>query len=114
MNLEAANAVLSSRVAELRLELAKKDEEIRQLQVQMEVMDQIQEVVGNPGDVLNKVRLFDNDVKTKGQLSVAKIIPILVNFGGKMEVILVEMRKLVSGSQARFSQPPLPSPAAIT
>ena len=61
---------------------------------------------------MNKAHLFDNDVKAKGWLSAAKIIPILVNFGHKMETTLVEIRKLVLGSQAGSSRPPLPSLAA--
>ena len=75
-------------------------------------MDQIQEVVGNPGNVLNKAYLFDNDIKTKGQLSTTMIVPILVNFACKMETMLVEIRKLVPGSQVGPSRPLLPSPAA--
>ena len=62
----------------------------------MESLDQIQEVVGNPGDVLNKVCLFDNNIKTERQLSIPKIITIPVNFRHKMEATLVEMQKLVS------------------
>ena len=64
----------------------------------MESLEQIREVVGSPGNVLNKVRFFDNDIKTKVQLSAAKIIPILVTFIQKMEIALVNIRKLVSGS----------------
>ena len=96
--LEATNTTLSSRVAKLRVEMAKKDEEICQLRIQTESLERIREAVGNPGNVMNKVRLFDNDIKTKGQLSAAKIIPILVNFVCKMETTLVEIQKLVPRS----------------
>ena len=75
-------------------------------------MDQIQEFIGNPGNVVNKAHLFDNNVKTKGQLSAPKIIAILVNFGRKMEATLVEIQKLVSGVQSEPSRVPLPSPKA--
>ena len=61
--------------------------------------------MGNLGDVLNKAHLFDNDIKTKGQLSIAKIIPILVKFILKMEAALVDIWKLVSGSLTGPSQP---------
>ena len=74
----------------------------------MESLEQIWEVVGSPGDVLNKVRFFDNDIKTEGQLSAAKIIPILVIFTRKIEIALVDIWKLVSGSQAGPSKPALP------
>ena len=53
-------------MADLKVELAMKNEEIRQLRVQMESLEWIQEVVGNPGDVLNNAHLFDNNIKTKG------------------------------------------------
>ena len=53
-------------MADLKVELAMKNEEIRQLRVQMESLEQIGEVVGNPDDVLNKTRLFDNDIKIEG------------------------------------------------
>ena len=57
-------------------------------------------------NVLNKARRFDNDIKIEGQLLAQKIITILVNFRRKMEAILVDIRNLVSESQARSSQPP--------
>ena len=45
------------------MELNVKDEEIRQLQAQMESLEKIWEVVKTPKDVLNKVSLFNNDIK---------------------------------------------------
>ena len=109
--LEAYNITLRSRVADLKVELAMKDEEIRQLQVQTESLEWIWEVVGTPGDVLNKACLFDNDIKTEGQLSTAKIIPILVNFTMKMEAALVDIWKLIFRSSiGESSRLPLPHP----
>ena len=97
-------------MADLKVAIAKKDEELRQLQAQSkEGLDQIRDFIGNLGDVVNKVHLFDNDVKNKGQLSTPKIITILVEFGCKMEATLVEMRKLVPGPRLEPIQLPLPS-----
>ena len=62
---------------------------------------------------MNKAHLFDNNIKTKGQLSAAKIIPILVNFAHKMETTFVEIQKLVPRSQPGPSRLPLPSPTAM-
>ena len=56
--LEATNIALSLQVADLKVELSKKDEEIRQLKAQAKGLDQIREVVGTLGNVLNKVRLL--------------------------------------------------------
>ena len=44
---------------------------------------------------MKKAHLFDNKVKTEGQLLAQKIITILVKHGHKMEVTLGEMRKLL-------------------
>ena len=95
-------------MADLKVELGMKDEEIRQLKVQAEGLDQIWEVVGTLSDVLNKAHLFDNDIKAEGQLSAQNVITILVNFGHKMEAILVDIQKLVSGLHAGSSRLPLP------
>ena len=65
--LEATNATLLSQMADLKVALAKKDEEIHQLQVHSkEGLDRIQEFIGHLGDVLNKARFFENDIKTEG------------------------------------------------
>ena len=106
--LEAYNTTLKSQVADLKVKLAMKNEEIHQLRIQTEGLERIWEIVGNLGDILNKAHLFDNDIKTKGQLSTAKIIPILVGFTLKMEAALVDIWKLVSGSPTGPSQPPFP------
>ena len=55
------------KVADLKVAMVKKDEEICQLQVQSkEGLDWIQELIGHPCDVLNKAQFFDNDIKTEG------------------------------------------------
>ena len=60
---------------------------------------------------MNKARFFDNDVKNRAEVSVAKIIKVLVSFTMKMDTMLGEMRKLLSGSLvAGLSQAPLPPP----
>ena len=72
------------------------DKEIRQLQAMMEGLEKIREFVGHTGNIITKVHLFDNEVKTKDHLSAQKIITVLVKFGHKMEAMLGEMRKLLS------------------
>ena len=107
--MEATNATLSSQVAELKMELALKDDEIHWLKGQQtEILERMREVIGNLGDVLNKACLFYNNVKAEGQLSAQKIIHILVNFGRKMETTLGKMQKLFSRSLVEGSSwPPL-------
>ena len=59
---------------------------------------------------MNKAWFFNNEVKTEGQLLVPKIVNVLVEFGRKMEAILVEMRKLLPGPQLELFWLPIPSP----
>ena len=91
LSLEAQNASLATEVADLKVELAMRKDKIRKLKVRTESMERIREVVGTPRDVLNKARLFDNDIKTEGEIAAAKIIPILVVFTQKMEAALVDI-----------------------
>ena len=79
--------------------LVLKDDKIQELKGEKaERLKRIREAIGHPGDVLNKVHFFDNDIKAKGQSSAQEIITILVKFGHKMETTFGEMRKLFSGS----------------
>ena len=65
--LEATNATLSSQVVEPQVELALKDKEIHQLKGQQtESLERIREVIENPSNVLNKARLFDNNIEAEG------------------------------------------------
>ena len=98
-------------MANLKVGLAMRKDEIRELKVRVESLEQIKEVVGTPGDVLNKARLFDNDIKTEGEVSASKIVQVLVTFIRKMEAALVDIRILVSGSLAKkTSRPYMPPP----
>lgn len=69
--LEEENAKLKAQVADLANEMAGKSKEIRRL---------------------NKARLFENDVKTNGHISVPKVVAILVEFNRRMELTLAEMQ----------------------
>ena len=64
----------------------------------------LEEYIGNPGDIVNKVRLF-NESLAKHLVSVAKVIPILVDFAEKMEELLDKMRVLFEGLQSEV--PPI-------
>ena len=101
--LKAHNTQLKVRVNNLQAMVKAQDEEIWKLQVQVKSLEKIREVIGTPGDMLNKTRLFDDNVKIRGEVSVAKIIKVLVSFSMKMDTILEEMRKLLSGSPATGS-----------
>ena len=96
---------------DLRVELALRKNKIRELKIKTESLERIREVVGTPGDVLNKAHFFDNNIKTEGKIVAAKIITILVVFTWKMEATLVDIQKLVSGSSTgEISRPFMPPP----
>ena len=114
LEIEAYNKKLGLQVNDLLMALKVKDKEIWQLRARVESLEKIWEVVGTLGDVLNKGRLFDNNVKTRGEVSVAKIIRVLVSFMMKIETTLGEMQKLLSGSLAAgSSQAPPPPPKEV-
>ena len=98
--LKAYNTQLKLWVNDLQTIVKAQDKEIRQLRAHVKSLEKIREVVGTLGNILNKARLFDNNVKARGEVSAAKIIPVLVSFTMKMETTLGEMRKLLSGSPA--------------
>ena len=50
-------------------------------------------VVQQPTDILNKAKLFEAGL-TKNPITVAKVIPVLVDFNQKMDEILMDMRAL--------------------
>ena len=82
---------MAKEVADLKVELALQKDKIRELKIKTESLERIREVAGTLGDVLNKARLFDNDIKMEGKIAATKIIPILVVFTRKMEVALVDI-----------------------
>ena len=109
--LKAHNTQLKVRVNDLQATVKAQDKEIQKLQVQVKSLEKIREVIGTLGDVLNKAQLFDDDVKTGREVSMAKIVKVLVSFLMKMDMTLGEMRKLLSGSPATgSSQAPPPNP----
>ena len=64
----------------------------------MGTLERIKEVVGTTGDILNKVRFFDKDIKTEVEVSATKMIKVLVSFTCRMETVLVDIWKIVSRS----------------
>ena len=58
--LETGKAQLAAQVAAMTRELAKKSEEIRKYQAkQAVVLSRVRELVGHPGEVVNKAHLYD-------------------------------------------------------
>ena len=101
--LEAKNNFLLEKANKLRANLkeTRKDHHkaVDKLNTTLQFNQKFEEYVGHPGDVVNKVRLFDENL-TRNLVSVRKVIPILVDFAKKMEELLDEMRVLFEGLQS--------------
>ena len=92
--------LLENKIVDLTVELAVRNNEIEDLRKQVKNFELLKEAIGTPGDVVNKARFFDEDAKTEGEISAAKIIKVLVPFTRKVETALGEIRKIVSRTAA--------------
>lgn len=63
--LEIEKAQLTAQVVAMTQELTQKNEEIRRYQAeQMVVLNQVRDLVGNPGEIVNKAHLYNKLVET--------------------------------------------------
>ena len=81
-------------------------EAIDRLNSALLINQKLEEYISFPGDVLNKAKLFDNNM-VKNPVSATKVIPILVDFVEKMEELQDDMRSLFNGL-APESNPAVP------
>ena len=106
--LEAKNGFLLKKTNKLWADLkeTKKDHHkaVDKLNAALQFNQKFEEYVGNPGNVVNKARLFDKNL-ARNPVSAGKVIPILVDFTEKMEELLDKMRVLFKGLQPRV--PPI-------
>ena len=61
------------------------------------VIQKIQEYIGNPCDMVNKARLFDNNLAKVGLVLEAKVVAIFTDYACKIESLLEEMRSWFTG-----------------
>ena len=109
--LEARNKSVEQEVADLKVELAFRSDELEDVKTKLASLERVEKLLGASRDVHNKAHLFNNDVKTAGEVSTTKIIPILVTFVRKMETVLVNIEKLVSGTiEGKSSRPLMAAP----
>ena len=92
--------------AELDNQKKQNQEAINRLNSAILFNKKLEGYISFPGDVLNKAQLFDNNM-AKNLVSVAKVIPILVDFAKKMEELLNNMRSLFDGLAPK-SNPAIP------
>ena len=102
---------LENKITDFTVELAVRNNEVEDLRKQVKSFELLKHAIGAPRDVVNKARLFDEDVKTEGEISAAKIIKVLVSFTRKVETALGEICKIVFGTATgESSRPPRPRP----
>ena len=86
---------------DFKAQLAEKEEEVKELRWKAneatKVVEKIWNYIGNLGDVVNKAKLFDKDLRKVGSAFGAKIINVLVHYLAKMERILNKIKVLSIG-----------------
>jgi hypothetical protein len=77
-------------------ELSQKNEEIRKYHAeQVVVFSRIRELVGHPGEIVNKARLYDQLVESEEPVSARQTIPILMKYSRMMNNLFAEIQKVV-------------------
>ena len=98
--LEAKNAFLLEKANKFQTDLRETMEDhhkaVDKLNAALQFNQKFEEYIGNPGDVVNKAKLFDENL-ARNPVSAGKVIPVLVDFAEKMEELLDEMRILFDG-----------------
>jgi hypothetical protein len=90
------NAHLHAQMASMAKELGQKNEEIRKYHAeQTAVFNQIRDLVGHPGEVVNKARLYDQLVESGDPTSARQTIPILVKYSRMMNNLFAEIQKVI-------------------
>lgn len=110
--LEMEKAQLAAQVAAMTLDLTQKSEEIRKYHAeQTMVLSRIRELVGDPGEVVNKMHLYDQLMESADLSSAREILQILVKYSCLMNNLLKEIQILLPprGTPMRMLDPGPPS-----
>jgi hypothetical protein len=90
------NAHLHAQMASMAEELGQKSEEIRKYHAEQTVVfTRIRELIGHPGEIVNKARLYDQLVESGEPVSAWQTIPILVKYSRMMNNLFAEIQKVV-------------------
>ena len=108
------DAHLNAQVVAMAQDLSQKSEEIRKYHAEQAVVfNRIRELVGHPGEIVNKARLYDQLVGSGEPVSARQTIPILVKYSRMMNNMFADIQKVVlpSGTpRTALYQDPLGSP----
>ena len=69
---------------------------VNKMKNSLDVIWKIEAYIGHLGNIVNKTKLFDNNLATN-PITAAKVIPMLVDFNQKMENLLDNMQSLLEG-----------------
>ena len=69
---------------------------VNKLNDNLDVIQKIKDYIWEPGEVLNKAKLFDAGL-SKNSITVVKVILVLVDFNQKMDDLLMDMQNLLMG-----------------
>ena len=108
------NAHLHAQMAAMSEELVHKSEEIRKYHAEQTVIfGRIRELVGHPGEIVNKARMYDQLVESGDPVFARHTIPILVKYSRMMNNLFADIQKVIppGGTPRRvFYQGPPESP----
>ena len=105
------NAHLQAQMASMADELVQKSEEIRKYHAEQTlIFGWIRELMGHPGEIVNKARLYDQLVESNDPVSARQTIPILVKYSRMMNNMFADIQKaLLPGGTLRrllYQEPP--------
>ena len=90
------NAHLNAQVTAMAQELSQKSEEIRKYHAEHAVVFRgIRELVGQPAEMANKARLYDQLVESGDPTSARQTIPILVKYSRMMHNLFEDIQRLI-------------------
>jgi hypothetical protein len=106
--LENEKAQLTAQVEAMTKELTQKSEEIRRYKAeQTVVLSKVRELVGQPGEVVNKAHLYDQLLESADPASTRQTLQILVKYSRTMKDLLAEIQKIMPprGTPRRILDP---------
>ena len=108
---------VKAQVAAMTQELTQKSEEIRKDQAEQAVLlSTVWELVGHPGDIVNKAHLYDQLMESADSSSARQTLQILVKYSRSMKDWLKEIQKFLPpcGTPRRMLDPGPPGLPTIT
>ena len=91
--LQKDKAILNARIARKDTDWAQANQKTGEA---LNLFTQFQSYVGQPADVVTKARIFDETMAKELLVIGSKVINIVVDYGAKIETLLVGMRKLMA------------------